>query len=113
MTFIEFFGSLNVLLSIVTVATSSVIVLRFADMLIPVERVGLALVAAGAAMRIAPVIGAMEGFETPLDQWASSLMMAGVMVFLLGRAFRLRRHERRNRQQVADSKAYLMARGKL
>ena len=113
MNFVELWAVLNGLLSLVTTAAASFVALRFAERLIPSERVGLALVASGSFMRIAPIIGFLEGVETPLDQWASTLMMGGILLFLFGRGFRLYRHERANKQQVALSQAYLAGRGKL
>ncbi len=70
---------------------------RFYDMMIPLERIGLAFMASGSLMTVTII---WQGSRSPFDGWAVSVMTIGLAVFLAGRTWRDRRHQRANDQQV-------------
>lgn len=71
--------------------------IQFHDMMIAPERIGLGLMASGSLMTV-PII--WEGHHSPFDGWAVSVMTVGAVVFLLGRTWRDRRHQRANDRQI-------------
>lgn len=80
---------------------------RFYDLMIPFERHGLGFMASGSLMTV-PII--WQGRHSPFDGWAVSVMTIGLAVFLLGRTWRDRRHQKANDQQVAYWEAHKAAR---
>ena len=82
---------------------------RFHDMMIRIERIGLGFMASGSLMTV-PII--WQGHHSPFDGWAVSVMTIGLAVFLVGRTWRDRRHQRANDQQVVSMRAELRARGR-
>lgn len=70
---------------------------RFYDMMIPLERIGLGFMASGSLMTV-PII--WQGHHSPFDGWAVSVMTIGLAVFLAGRTWRDRRHQRANDRQI-------------
>jgi hypothetical protein len=82
---------------------------RFHDMMIPAERIGLGFMASGSLMTV-PII--WQGHHSPFDGWAVSVMTIGLAVFLGGRTWRDRRHQRANDQQIAYWQAHRGGRGK-
>lgn len=81
---------------------------RFYDMMIQVERVGLGFMASGSLMTV-PII--WQGHHSPFDGWAVSVMTIGLATFLVGRTWRDRRHQRANDQQVAVWEAHVRSKG--
>ncbi|WP_398457441.1 hypothetical protein [Sphingomonas albertensis] len=77
--------------------------IRFHDMMIAPERMGLGLMASGSMMTV-PII--WEGTRSPFDGWAVSVMTIGAVVFLAGRTWRDRKHQRANDRQVAYWEAH-------
>lgn len=71
---------------------------RFYDMMIRPEQIGLAFMASGSLMTV-PII--WQGHHSPFDGWAVSVMTIGLAVFLIGRTWRDRRHQKNNDRQVA------------
>lgn len=83
---------------------------RFYDMMIQPERIGLGFMASGSLMTV-PII--WQGSRSPFDGWAVSVMTIGLAVFLAGRTWRDRRHQRANDQQVAIWEAHKAGRNRL
>lgn len=81
---------------------------RFHGMMIPVERIGLGFMASGSLMTV-PII--WQGRHSPFDGWAVAVMTVGLAVFLIGRTWRDRRHQRANDAQVAVWEAHKASRG--
>jgi hypothetical protein len=81
---------------------------RFHDMMIQIERIGLGFMAAGSLMTV-PII--WQGHHSPFDGWAVSVMTIGLAVFLVGRTWRDRRHQRNNDRQVAYWEAHQARKG--
>ncbi len=82
---------------------------KFYDMMIQPERIGLGFMASGSLMTV-PII--WQGHHSPFDGWAVSVMTIGLAVFLAGRTWRDRRHQRANDQQVAYYQAHLRSKGR-
>lgn len=70
---------------------------RFREMMIPVERVGLGMMGGGSFLTV-PVI--VERQASPFDGWAITLLTVGAVVFLIGRTWRDRRHQKANEAMV-------------
>ena len=70
---------------------------QFAGQMINMERIGLGMMASGSIMTI-PII--WEGQRSPFDGWAVSVMTVGMIVFLAGRTWRDRRHQRANDEMI-------------
>lgn len=70
---------------------------RFYDMMIPLERIGLAFMASGSLMTVSII---WEHRQSPFDGWAVSVMTIGLSLFLAGRTWRDRRHQRANDLQI-------------
>lgn len=81
---------------------------KFYDMMIQPERIGLGFMASGSLMTV-PII--WQGHHSPFDGWAVSVMTIGLAVFLAGRTWRDRRHQRANDKQVAWYQAHIRSKG--
>ena len=80
---------------------------HFRDRMIPVEQAGLCVMASGCLLTV-PVIWERQG--SPFEGWASSLMSLGMLVFIAGRTWRDRRHERANDRARAQAAKYMEGR---
>lgn len=74
------------------------------------ERIGLGMLG-GCSFLTVPSI--WDRAASPFDGWSTTVMSAGVLLFVGGRTFRDRKHAMRNEEQTNQARAYLQARGKL
>lgn len=70
---------------------------QFREMMIAAERIGLGLMGGGSLMTVSII---WEHRASPFDGWAVSVMTIGAVVFLMGRTWRDRRHQRANDRQI-------------
>jgi hypothetical protein len=93
-----------VIWAFINIATSVIVALIVAYKLIFMsmklrlaERVGLGLLGAGMVLNIAPIIGTGTPFnmitDTPFDDWGSTLLRIGLMLYLYGRISRVWKHD--------------------
>ena len=68
-------------------------VTQFRDMMIPLERFGLSMMGGGSFLTI-PVL--IEKRASPMDGWAVTVLTVGAVLFLAGRTWRDRKHQRAN-----------------
>ncbi len=83
---------------------------QFRDLANAAERFGLGLMGGGSFLTI-PNIWQHE--RSPFDGWAATLLTWGAVIFVLGRTWRDRRHQRRNDMMAQQARQHLVARGKL
>lgn len=96
----------RLLLTIVVVVK----VTRFRETMNGLERTGLGFVG-GTSFLTIPVIWQREG--SPFDLWAATILTFGVLMFLIGRTIRDRKHDNANRAAANQARVYLESRGKL
>ncbi|MEH3121157.1 MAG: hypothetical protein PGN16_04120 [Sphingomonas phyllosphaerae] len=85
-------------------------VTRFRETMNGLERTGLGFVG-GTSFLTIPVIWQREG--SPFDLWAATILTFGVLMFLIGRTIRDRKHDKANRAAANEARGYLQSRGKL
>lgn len=66
---------------------------QFRSMMIMLERVGLGIMGAGSFLTVAVI---WEREQSPFDGWAVTVLTFGAVLFLGGRTWRDRRHQRAN-----------------
>lgn len=66
---------------------------QFREMMIPIERLGLGMMGAGSLLTISII---WERTRSPFDGWAVTVMTVGAVLFVAGRTWRDRRHQRAN-----------------
>lgn len=82
---------------------------QFRELMISMERLGLGMMGGGSFLTVAVI---WERERSPFDGWAVSILTIGAVVFLAGRTWRDRRHQRANDAQVMGMRAELRARGR-
>jgi hypothetical protein len=70
---------------------------QFREMMIPLERLGLGMMGGGSFLTIAVI---WERQRSPFDGWSVTVLTVGAVLFLAGRTWRDRRHQRANEMQV-------------
>lgn len=83
---------------------------RFRETMNGLERTGLGFVG-GTSFLTIPVIWQREG--SPFDLWAATILTFGVLMFLIGRTIRDRKHANANRAAANEARGYLESRGRL
>lgn len=63
------------------------------------ERVGAGLIGGSALMTI-PIVFDVDKNGTPFDVWAGTVSAVGILVFIVGRLIRLRKHANNNQAQI-------------
>lgn len=104
---------LAMLMTLGRVALTIIVVIkvtRFRETMNVMERTGLGFVG-GTSFLTIPVIWEREG--NPFELWAATILTFGVLMFIVGRTIRDRRHARANAAANAQAAAYLHGRGKL
>lgn len=84
---------INIIFRLVLTAISVYKLTQFGEMMIPVERLGLSMMGGGSFLTI-PVL--IEKRDSPMDGWAVTVLTVGAVVFLAGRTWRDRKHQRAN-----------------
>lgn len=115
MTFLFFFGIVNIALRSIFMLCMIHGLVRFGRQLSFGQRAGMGF-AGGAALMTIPVTWTYHFNRpevTPFDGWSTSILMFGCILFFMATMRRYRNHERANAEQVRQSRAHLKARGKL
>jgi len=102
-----------VLMTIGRLLLTAVVVIkvtRFRETMNVMERAGLGFVGGSSFLTVA-VIWERQG--SPFEGWAATLLTFGVLMFLIGRTIRDRKHDNANRAAAVEARAYLRSRGKL
>lgn len=81
---------------------------HFRELMIVWERFGLAMMGGGSFVTI-PVL--IEKRESPMDGWAVTVLTIGAVIFLAGRTWRDRRHQRANDIQAKWGEQWRRERG--
>lgn len=71
---------------------------QFREMMIPMERLGLGMMGGGSFLTIAVI---WERQRSPFDGWSVTVLTAGAVLFLAGRTWRDRKHQRANDAMAA------------
>jgi hypothetical protein len=103
---------LNIILRFVLTVCMVVGVIKYAEQLNWLERAGMGFVG-GASIMTIPMIIDVYNRGTPFDGWATSILTAGCIMIVAGIMVRMRRHQKRNAEQINAAKAHLKGRGKL
>lgn len=115
MTFLFFFGIVNIVLRSIFMLCMIHGLVRFGRQLSFGQRAGMGF-AGGAALMTIPSTWAYHfnrSEMTPFDGWATSILMFGCIVFFMATMRRYREHERRNSETVEQARRHLTDRGKL
>lgn len=72
---------------------------KFNEGLELLERGGMGVVG-GAFLMTIPVVLDVDKNGTPFDSWAGTLLAIGILMFIVGRLRKLRRHDRANKAQI-------------
>lgn len=83
---------------------------RFRETMNLTERTGLGFVGGTSFLTIGVV---WERQGSPFEGWPATIMTFGVVVFLIGRTMRDRKHANANRTAADEARGYLQNRGKL
>lgn len=89
---------INIFARLVLTALSVYKLTQFGEMMLPVERLGLSMMGGGSFLTI-PVL--IEKRDSPMDGWAVTVLTVGAVVFLAGRTWRDRKHQRANDAMIA------------
>lgn len=101
---------LNVLSRLLLTVIVIYMLCQFRERMIHMERVGLGFMGGGSFLTI-PIIIDRDG--NPFSGWATFILTFGAVLFLAGRTWRDRKHERANAIASAEAHDYLKSRGKL
>jgi hypothetical protein len=115
MTFLFFFGAVNIVLRSIFLLCMIYGLLRFGKTLTIGQRAGMGF-AGGAALMTIPSTWTYHFNRpetTPFDGWATSILMLGCIVFFMATMRRHQMHARRNAEAVEQSRKHLTDRGKL
>lgn len=86
----------DVVNSVVRLMLTAIVIYKltqFERMMIPLERIGLGMMGGGSFLTLSVI---WEGQASPFDGWAVSILNVGAMLFLGGRTWRDRRHQKAN-----------------
>lgn len=98
---------LNSLVSSVVVIGAIGMLQRFKPSYNLSERLGLALMSGAGILRIHAVLALKA---SPFWDWAPTLMIVGLLLFLMGRGWRDLRHDIANRKMLKQSEAWMRGR---
>lgn len=104
------FAILMTLGRVLLTAVVVVKITRFRDTMNLLERAGLGFVG-GTSFLTVGVIWERQG--SPYEGWAATLLTFGVLMFLIGRTIRDRKHAQANERQIDAARLHLEGRGKL
>lgn len=111
-----FWAIINATLSAIAGGFLAYILIKWPTWFIGVERFGIGILGAGLVMNIAPILGNGGVFGcnnvTPFDNWSGTLIRAGVAIFFIGKARRIRRHEWNNARFIEQGRRELEGRGR-
>ncbi|WP_103728963.1 hypothetical protein [Novosphingobium sp. HII-3] len=96
MTDVLIFDALNVMASLIVFGIIAFKLMTRAERFTPIERFGMALLAAGCVMTIGPITHR----PSPYDDWAAMLMRMGAATYFVGRITRHRYNNWQMRRQA-------------
>ncbi len=97
------FDYLNVLLRLLVTVIAVYKLSQFREHMIAMERAGLGMMGGGSFITI-PII--VSQHDNPFSGWATSILTLGAVLFLAGRTWRDRRHQKANEAMIRQAKEW-------
>lgn len=104
-----FWAMLHAFVSGALVTVAVIMLVRWRELFSVYQRLGLGLIGGAGLLRIDVI---MQVRNSPFFDWAPTLAMLGVLLFVGGTMWRLYRHDRANTLAKANASAWLEMKGR-